>query len=133
MRGKQALLVMPRERRLPLQWRLDGLRIETLAVANCREARRLLETRPPLDLVITAVSLADGNWCDLLRIVVEEGVAANVLVASASRDERLRPEVLGRGGCGVLAEPYERRSVEGVLRGALGAAGAAPAAAAGSA
>ena len=114
------LLVMPPERRTPLLRSLQSLDLETLAVSTCGEARALLRTLPPIEVVITRVSLADGNWCDVLRHLVDADVPASVVVSSPRADEHLWSEVLWRGGYDLLVEPYEsdevRRTIEGALR-----------------
>jgi response regulator of citrate/malate metabolism len=99
---------------------LASLNVEVLRVANCQQARQLMRTRPPIDFVITDTSLADGNWCDILREVVEAGIDVNILVTTASPDASLWSEALWRGVYDVLVEPYEGievwRAIEGAVR-----------------
>lgn len=104
---------------------LTGLRPLNAAVRtlkNCREARRWLRDHPDVDVIITDVSLSDGNWCDLLRYLVDSGVTASVVVTSSTADEALWSEVLWRGAYDLLVEPYEdfevRRIVDGAVRAA---------------
>jgi two-component system response regulator PilR (NtrC family) len=98
------------------------LAVEVLPAASCHEARTLLENHPPVDVVITDVSLTDGNWSDVFRCLIDAGVRASVVVTSRWADERLWSEVLWRGAYDLLVEPYEvdelRRIVEGALRAA---------------
>lgn len=116
------LLVMPPERRTPLLRSLQSLDVEILAVSTCGEARGLLQTSPPVMVVVTRVSLPDGNWCDVLRYLVDSDIPASVVVSSPRADEHLWSEVLWRGGYDLLVEPYEsdevRRTIEGALRAA---------------
>ena len=120
MESSLALVVMPKERRRPLLQSLESLNFETLLVGNCTEARRLLQTAPPVQVVITQVSLPDGNWCDVLRFLVDSGMEASVVVTSPQADENLWSEVLWRGAYDLLIEPFEtdevRRTMEGALR-----------------
>ena len=122
MKNSLALLVMQPERRTALLQTLEFLDVETLAVSTCAEARGLLQTAPGVDLVLTQVSLKDGNWSDVLRHLVENGIEASVVVSSKRPDEHLWSEVIWRGGYDVLVEPYERTDVQQTLEGALRAA-----------
>ena len=117
--GATALVVMSRERRSPLLDKLEPLTLTVLTAEDCREARALLQTRPPLEIVIIDVSLMDGNWCDIFKFLVDYGISASVVVASEFADERLWSEVLWRGAYDLLVEPYEREEVRRVLEGAL--------------
>jgi DNA-binding NtrC family response regulator len=88
--------------------------------SSCREARQLLTSGEPMDVVVTEVSLPDGNWCDLLLYIVNHGLDASVVVISGSDDQRLCSEVLWRGAYDMLVEPFgpdeARRALEGALR-----------------
>ena len=122
MKNPLALLVMQPERRSTLLQALRILDVETLAVSTCAEARGLFETAPCVDLVLTQVSLVDGNWSDVLRHLVENGIQASVVVSSQRTDEHLFSEVIWRGGYDVLVEPYGKAEVRQTLEGALRAA-----------
>jgi DNA-binding NtrC family response regulator len=119
MESSLALVVMPEERRRALLHSLESLKFEILLVENCTEARRLLQTAPPVQVVITQVSLADGNWCDVLRFLVDSGMEASVVVTSPQADENLWSEVLWRGAYDLLIEPFERDEVRRTMEGAL--------------
>jgi DNA-binding NtrC family response regulator len=120
MRPVAALLVMSRERRSPLLKSLKLLDIEVLAVETCQQARGLLQTHPPVDVVITQVTLPDGNWCDVFKYLVDNGVQASLIVSSPHADEILFSEVLWRGAYDLIVEPYQadelRKTLEGALR-----------------
>ena len=120
MRPVIALLVMSRERRSPLLKSLKLLDIEVLAVETCQQARALLQTHPPVDVVITQVTLPDGNWCDVFKYLVDNAVQASLVVSSPHADEILWSEVLWRGAYDLIVEPYQadelRKTLEGALR-----------------
>ncbi len=122
MEDELILLVMPEACRGPLLKNLKSLDIKVLAAENCQEARRLLRTRPPVELIITQVTLADGNWCDLFKYLADHGSQASVVVSSPRADERLWSEILWRGAYDMLVEPYESFEVRRVIEGALRAA-----------
>ena len=113
------LVVMSQERRPSLLRNLNSLNIECLTVESCTQARRLLSTCPEIDVVITDVSLPDGNWCDVFRSVVDSGVPAGVVVSAASADEKLWSEVLWRGAYDLLVEPLDAAQVRHTIEGAI--------------
>ena len=114
-----ALVAMNQERRLPLLGNLKKLNLDVLTVANCQEARALLATRPPVEVIITGVTLPDGSWCDIFDCSVKNNVQASVIVSSALADESLWSEILWRGAYDLLVEPWEDRELRRVVEGAL--------------
>ena len=113
------LTLVPQERRPALLRNLNSLNIECLTVESCTQARRLLSTCPEIDVVITDVSLPDGNWCDVFRSVVDSGIPAGVVVSAASADEKLWSEVLWRGAYDLLVEPLDAAQVQHTIEGAI--------------
>lgn len=109
-------------RRARLLARLRSVKISLTIVKSCRDARRVWQ-REPQDIVITDVSLPDGNWCDIVKQLVDTGSRAAVVVCSPRADATLWSEVIWRGAHDLLVEPYQgdevRRSVEGALREAV--------------
>jgi DNA-binding NtrC family response regulator len=115
-----ALVVMSLPERLKsLLTELKSLNLDILTVPTCRQARTLLRTRPPVDVVITDVTLADGNWSDVLREVVDTGTDTNVVVHASSPDAILWSEVLWRGVYDMLTEPYKEQEVRNVIEGTV--------------
>jgi DNA-binding NtrC family response regulator len=115
-----ALVVMSLPERLKsLLTELKRLNLDILTVPTCRQARTLLRTRPPVDVVITDVTLADGNWSDVLREVVDTGTDTHVVVHASSPDAILWSEVLWRGVYDMLTEPYKEQEVRNVIEGAV--------------
>ncbi len=68
------LLVTPKAACRPLLKSLRSLDINVLSVSDCQQARAVLRTRPAIELIITQVTLAEGNWCDLFKQAVEAGL-----------------------------------------------------------
>ena len=120
--GPVVLLVLScPERQARLAAILHALGMDLLWVRQCWEARAILQTRPPLLSVVTDLTLEDGNWCDVLRTVVDYDPQAGViLIAPSSADEMLWSEAMWLGVHDILVEPFTeteaRRVVEGVLR-----------------
>lgn len=118
--SRRVLLVLPSgQRRSALLSCLQSLGLSAAAVDNCHAARECIATSPGIDIVITQVSLRDGNWCDILSWVVKKGVDARVVVSSAAADERFWSEALWRGVYDVLVEPYEQSEISRIVGGAL--------------
>jgi DNA-binding NtrC family response regulator len=118
-----ALLVLPSgKRRRTLLSYIESRKLTAAAVDTCRAARECMNASPTIDIVITQVSLKDGNWCDVLAFVVNRGVEARVVVSSTVADERFWSEALWRGVYDVLLEPYDVLEVRRIVDGALLAA-----------
>ncbi len=126
MKMSMAMLVMTPERRRSLEGDLESLNVQVLSAGSCHEARTLLKDHPPVKVVITEVSLVDGNWCDVFRYLVDNDIHASVVVSSRLADERLWSEVLWRGAYDVLVEPYETEEVRRIVEGALRSVAARP-------
>jgi DNA-binding NtrC family response regulator len=119
---------MPRERWSQILRELDSLDIEAWPAETCQEARRILEKKRRVDVVISDLSLPDGNWCDAFKHLIDNDIHASLVVIARNADERLWSEVLWRGAHDLLVEPYEgadiRRVVEGAVRATQGAVAA---------
>ncbi len=113
---------MPRERWPQILSELDSLGIEALPAETCQQARRLLQDKPFVEVVLSDLSLIDGNWCNVFKHLIDNDIHASMVVVAQEADERLWSEVLWRGAHDLLVEPYEdgivRRVVEGALRAA---------------
>lgn len=95
-----------------------NLRVETSR--SCREAQAWLQKGHGIGVVVTDVSLPDGNWCDVLRLLVDSGRLASLVVTASYANERLWSEILWRGAHDLLVEPCEpyeaRRIIESAWR-----------------
>ena len=96
--------------------------MQVLAVGSCEKARRLLETYPAVEVVISGLSHPDGNWCDLLNWVVDRSLPASIVITSPDADEGLWSEALWRGAYDLLVDPYESSEVRRIVEGAARAA-----------
>jgi DNA-binding NtrC family response regulator len=114
----KAMLVMAQERRITLLHLLESCGIEVVRACNCNEARRMLETQPPVQAVVTDRALPDGDWREVLEIVAQGCAYVQVVVCSRLGDHTLLIDVLEQGGYDVLIEPYEREEVRRVLEAA---------------
>jgi len=120
-----AVVVMPRERWSQILGELASLDVKAWLAETCQEARGLFEKLPRVDVVMSDLSLPDGNWCDVFKHLIDNDIHASMIVVARQADERLWSEVLWRGAYDLLVEPYEdadvRRVVEGAVRATQGA------------
>lgn len=69
-----------------------------LRAGGCHAAREALHENPSISHVLTETSFDDGNWCDVLRHVVESGTQPErVEVFSRETSPRFEYEVQCRG------------------------------------
>jgi two-component system chemotaxis response regulator CheY len=105
------MLIMARERRLPLLEALESCAIDVLPVCDCNEGRRMLETQPQVQVVLTDAALPDGDWLGVLQIVAQAGANIEVVVCSRLGDHKLWIDVLEQGAYDVLVEPYQHEEI----------------------
>ena len=113
------MLVMAQGRRVPLVDVLESCGIEVLPVCDCNEARRMLETQPQVQAVVTDTALSDGDWRRVLEIVVQGCADIEVIVCSNLGDPRLWLDVLELGGYDVLVQPYQHEEVWRIVEAAV--------------
>jgi len=95
----KAMVVMAQERRTNLVNALERCGIEVLSVCDCNEARRMLETQPAVQVVVTDTTLPDGDWRRVLEIVEQGRRKIEVVVCSCLGDPKLLESyVLKQGG-----------------------------------
>jgi DNA-binding NtrC family response regulator len=109
------MLVMAPERSLPLLEALESCGIDVLAVCDCSEARRILETPQQVQVVLTDTALPDGDWRRVLEIVLRACPNIEVVVCSRLGDYKLWMDVLELGGYDVLIEPYQHEDVKRIV------------------
>ena len=110
------------ERLEALLTELACLRVNVLPIQDFRTAREWLHGHPRVEVVFTDLSLSDGNWCDILKYVLQQGIDASVVVTSRHGDARLWSEVLWLGAYDLLVEPYESFEIGRIVQGAVRAA-----------
>jgi len=115
-----AMLIMSRERRLPLLEALETGGFDVLPVCDCNEARRMLETEPAVQVVVTDARLHDGDWRRVCEIVERGRRRIEVVVCSCLGDPKLWLDVLEQGGYDVLVEPFEHEEVRRIVEAAAG-------------
>ena len=71
--------------------------IELVILGNCGQARQFLRDHPELGIVLTDVTLPDGNWSTVFQDSVRSGLNAPIVVCAQSHNPRLWVEVVQRG------------------------------------
>lgn len=122
-----------RERQNSLTEYAQRLGLKVLPASCCRDARSVLRSHPGIEVVVVDLTLSDGNWCEILRWMIERRLAARVVLVSPVSDAALWSEAVWRGAYDVLVEPFGlwefSRSIEGALRNRLQHEGTPPRAA----
>ena len=110
MQAPRALVVMPRDRHAEFQRAVSAAGVEWVWAANCAEARAALTLDPDLAVVVSELSLSDGNWYCMLDALVRRGMDANLILVAPAGAKRL--DVAGYGVFGVLRRPLDESAVE---------------------
>jgi DNA-binding NtrC family response regulator len=106
------LLLMPDDLRQALECDLNRTEFQVFTAEDCRQAREILRSCPPVHAVLTGVTLSDGNWCSLLTELTQTNNRAAVLVCARHFDRALYKEVVQRGGYYLQVEPYHRHAIQ---------------------
>lgn len=97
---------------------LISMNIAVVAHKSLETLRRSF-LRDRLDLVVTDVTLPDGNWIDVLRLTLKASPSPGIIVHSRVINARLWSEVLWRGAYDMLIAPYSADDACKVIEGAL--------------
>ena len=106
------LLLMPDDLRQALECDLNRSEFQVFRAEDCRQAREILRSGPPVHAVLTGVTLSDGNWCSLLTELTQGNNGAAVLVCARHFDRALYQEVVQRGGYYLQVEPRHRQAIQ---------------------
>jgi CheY-like chemotaxis protein len=97
------------DRRAQLRDWLSGLGVDVQLARSCEEACRWCQKMAGPCIIVTDVSLSDGNWYLVLKRIVDSGKSCEFVVASDSPvpSERMRAS----GVDWVLSEPLDQAQV----------------------
>jgi DNA-binding NtrC family response regulator len=104
---------------------LRALHLNVAAHKGLGTLRRSL-LRDKVDLVITDVTLPDGNWVDVLRAALQASPSPGILVHSRLINDRLWSEVLWRGAHDMLIAPFSSKDGCEIVESALRASCSSP-------
>ena len=94
---------------------LEGQRIATLRVQDCAEARRVLESASPPQLVFTDTSLPDGTWEKVVELAGSASLPVNVIVVARWVDTRFYVDAIEAGAFDFITPPFENAELEHVV------------------
>jgi DNA-binding NtrC family response regulator len=96
---------------------LKKLQVETWSIGTCAELEQLISQTWP-QLIFTDLLLPDGSWVDVLNMAERVDVPVNVIVVGGAEhaDTKLYASILERGAFDLVLPPFERRSLELVVK-----------------
>ena len=115
MEGARALLVMASRQTARIWAALESRGFEVDHVLNCREAREFFRSGVDVDLVVSDLSLPDGNWWTISRELSQLGHRAHLAVCVPPESEGGGSEPFAKGLAELITPPFDRASVECVL------------------
>ena len=112
------LVVLPEARRMSLLKHLGACGMAFLPVQTRKEACRILQTNPNVEVILTDPTLPDGSWGDLVAEAPRCGSRAKTVICMRTADPMLWIDVLEGGAFDVLVEPYQPEEVQRIVRAA---------------
>jgi len=98
---------------------LHEQQIRTWRAHQCTEARILLKKAGPVDLVLTDVMLADGDWKDIIRLVNKGAKGTPVIVMSRVVSMKLYLDTQDAGAADFIVPPMAPRDLSYTLTTAM--------------
>lgn len=93
---------------------LAPLRVDLDHADTIQQARRRLQ-ESEYGVVLTEVTLADGNWLDVLHLVRESPREPQVIVTDRQADARFWAEALNLGAYDLLPQPFTPPEVQRIV------------------
>ena len=100
-----------------LRTMLHDLSVETHTVSTCLEAASFISKRRP-DVIFTECTMKDGSWADVLNLARKAGVLLSVVVVAAHADMHSYLSVMEDGAFDFVVPPFERDSLDFVVKSA---------------
>jgi DNA-binding NtrC family response regulator len=111
----RVMLVMSPERRGPLLESLDSCAIDLVLAADWKEARRIVASRPQVDVLLTNTTMRDEDWIGTYEVIARLPVHLQVVMCCGWGDHRQWLAALELGAYDVLTEPYEPHEIQRTL------------------
>lgn len=93
--------------------------VNLLRAADCAAARELLAFYPDIRVIVTALSLPDGNWWSLHKALMEHGRHAKLIVCLPDANDCASP-ILAHGAFGVVTQPFKAEEFLALMSAAAG-------------
>lgn len=114
VKNKKTALIVMRQRGKALAMVLEQCGAIVRLVRTCREARRALRGRAPVDLVFSDLSLDDGSWWTVRQELARTQSRAPLAVC-LPRAGGASTAMLDSGCFAVLAPPYRREAIRAII------------------
>jgi len=105
---------------------LHEQQVRTCQAHQCAEVRSLLKQAGPVDLVLTDVMLADGDWKDVIRLVNKGAKGTPVIVMSRVVSMKLYLDTQDAGAADFIVPPMAPRDLAYTLNTAFEKSGPKP-------
>ncbi len=117
MSAPKALLVMPAEGQAEFKRAVSGAKLDWAIAETCEAVGALLDSMPDVSVVVSDITLSDGNWYCVLERVLQQGgdPAFYVVVPNGCNAE----PILEHGISGVLRRPLDAHAADTLEQGAL--------------
>jgi DNA-binding NtrC family response regulator len=102
-----------------LEEMLHEQEIRTCHVHQCAEIGSMFREAGPVDLVMTDVTVADGTWKDVIRVVRKAAKDTPVVVMSQVVNMKLYLDTLDGGAADFIVPPMAPPDLAHVLTGAM--------------
>lgn len=109
-----ALVVMRAKRQEALRSQLHTAGINLWFARDCEEARQVLRTHPEISVVLSDVTLPDGNWWCVHKELQQRTYDTELIVVLPRKGEDVR-EILGHGAFAVIAPPFQRAEIVSLI------------------
>lgn len=108
------LVVMQAQRQEALRSQLHTPEIKLWFASNCDEARQMLRTHPEICVILSDVTLPDGNWWCIHKELQQQAHHTELIVVLPHRERDVR-EILSHGAFAVIAEPFCRAEIVSLI------------------
>ena len=102
----RVLLVMPEEDLRVLLATPEARTLDVVTARDCGEARLILAGKNPIDVVVSDLTLDDGNWWCVYQDLTNRDVCAEMVVVAPRLGLNVS-EILAHGVFSVLAKPLD--------------------------
>ena len=106
----KVLLVMPEDEISMLMAAPEARTLEVMTARTCEEARSTLAGEYPVDVVVSDLTLEDGNWWCIYQDLTNRDVCAEMVVIAPQRGLDVS-EILAHGVYAVLGKPLEAAEI----------------------
>lgn len=104
------LMVMPDLEASELLAIPEAESLELVHARTCAEARGILGSGAPVDVVVADLTLEDGNWWSVYQNLANRDISAEMIVVAPRRGLDVS-EILAHGVYAVLGRPLEGQDV----------------------